>query len=265
MPYRCRARECAKRFSVKTGTVMECSNLGYQTWAIALYLVLTSLNGVSSMKLHRDLGITQKSAWHLAHRIREAWTALEEEPFEGPVEADEAYFGKEGNKHWSRRLGVGGGTKGKTIVAGVKDRQTNRISAAVVDTTQRRELQSFIARRASVAAEHYTDDLSSYQGLPNHRFGSPSIGEYVSGQAHINGMESFWSMMKRGYYGTYHRMSPKHLDRYVDEFAGRHNIRCEDTIDQMSLMAQAMLGCRLGYRELIVPNGRPSGTREMRL
>ena len=99
MPYRCREKKCAKRFSVKTGTVMENSNLGYQTWAIALYLMLTSLNGVSSMKLHRDLGITQKSAWHLAHRIREAWGALEEEPFEGPIEADEAYFGGKAKKH----------------------------------------------------------------------------------------------------------------------------------------------------------------------
>ena len=264
MPYRCREKKCAKRFSVKIGTVMESSNLGYQVWAIALYLVLTSLKGVSSMKLHRDLGITQKSAWHLAHRIREAWAVLELEEFEGPVEADEAYFGgREKNKHKRNRLGVGGGTRGKTMVAGVKDRKTNRISAAVVDDGRPRNLVGFVAARACVGAEHFTDDLMAYRGLPNHQFVRHSIGEYVSGQAHINGMESFWAMLKRGYYGTYHRISPKHLERYVEEFAGRHNLRAEDTIDQMRFMAGAMLGRRLGYRELIAPNGRPSGAREM--
>ena len=194
MPYRCRNRECRKRFSVKTGTVMQSSNLGYQTWAVAIYLVLTSLKGVSSMKLHRDLGITQKSAWHLAHRIREAWG--DPELFDGPVEADEAYFGgKQKNKHIGDREYIGRGTVGKTVVAGVKDRDTNQISAAVVETTRKRELQSFVARRASVAADHYTDELSSYQGLPNHTAVRHSIGEYIRGQAHINGMESFWSII----------------------------------------------------------------------
>ena len=145
MPYRCRNRECRKRFSVKTGTVIQSSNLGYQTWAVAIYLHTTSLKGVSSMKLHRDLGITQKSAWHLAHRIRTAY-GDDCEVFAGPVEADEAYFGgKQRNKHVGDRAYIGRGTVGKTIVAGVKDRETNRVSATVVESTQKRELQHFVA------------------------------------------------------------------------------------------------------------------------
>ena len=263
MPYRCRNHNCRKRFSVKTGTVMQSSNLGYQTWAVAIYLILTSVKGVSSMKLHRDLGITQKSAWHLAHRIRQAWGG-DGELFDGPAEVDEAYFGgKEMNKHADKKLHAGRGGVGKTVVAGVRDRDTNRISAAVVDDTRKRELQSFVAHRVELGADLYTDELASYRGLPNHHAVKHGVGQYVDGQAHVNGMESFWALMKRGYYGIYHRMSPKHLDRYVDEFSGRHNIRCQDTIDQMEFVARGLLGKLLRYRDLIKPNGRPSGAREL--
>ena len=133
--YRCRHRECGRRFSVKIGTVMEGSNIKLQKWAIAIYLIVTSLKGVSSMKLHRDLKITQKSAWHLAHRIRAAWDGDMADLFDGPAEVDEAYFGgKERNKHADQKLHAGRGTVGKVAVAGVKDRETNRISAAVVET-----------------------------------------------------------------------------------------------------------------------------------
>ena len=226
-PYRCREKQCGKRFSVKVGTPMRDSNVGYQTWAIALYLLVTNLKGVSSMKLHRDLGITQKTAWHLAHPICEGFAVgVTNRRMTDPVEVDEAYFGgKEGNKHQRRRLRPGGGGSGKTPVVGVKDRLTNQVAAKVVPNTRKRTLLEHLHEHATPHAAVYSDETHAYSGLLNHESVQHGIGEYVREQVHINGMESFWSMMKRGYHGTYHKMSPKHLDRYAGEFSGRHNVR----------------------------------------
>ena len=252
MPYRCREKECAKRFSVRTKTPMESSKLGFQVWAVALYQVTTNLKGVSSMKLHRDLGITQRSAWFLAHRLREAWKGHGAQ-FAGPVEVDETFIGgKEKNKHANKKLRAGRGGVGKAIVVGAKDRDTNRVSAAVVGNTDAKTLQGFVGERAAKGATVYTDDHGGYHGMPfEHETVKHSISEYVNGMAHTNGIESFWALMKRGYHGTYHHMSEKHLSRYVNEFSGRHNARNADTIDIMAKVATNMLGKRLRYRDLI--------------
>ncbi|MDE0267268.1 MAG: IS1595 family transposase [Thaumarchaeota archaeon] len=249
MPYYC--SRCKSYFSVKKGTVMQQSKISYQNWAIATYLFATNLKGVSSMKLHRDLGITQRSAWFMVHRLRESWKKLAGvDGMTGPVEIDEAFFGgSDKNRHADKK-----GTKPKTAVVGVKDRTTNKVAAAPVPETTKARLEHFIEGHVNDGAKKYTDENRAYSGLSNHESCNHSVGAYVRGQAHTNGMESFWSMMKRGYDGVFHHMSEDHLHRYVNEFAGRHNVRDMDTIDMMGTVAENMAGERLTYRALIMPN-----------
>ena len=247
-PFRC--RDCRKDFSVKTGTLMH-AKLPLSKWAMAFYLFNTNLKGVSSMKLHRDLGITQKAAWHMAHRIREMWN-IGTEKFTGPVEVDETYIGgKEANKHESKKLRVAGGTIGKTAVVGMRDRATGKVAAEPVAATDKETLQGFIEDFTSHDTQVYTDEHRSYTGLPRpHETVKHSVSEYVRDHAHTNGVESFWANMKRGYQGVYHHWSVKHLHRYVTEFEGRHNNRPMNTTDQMGAMARGMEGKRLQYKML---------------
>ena len=251
MPYWC--SDCRSYFSVKIGTVLESSKIPLRKWVFAIYLHLTSLKGVSSMKLHRDIGVSQPAAWFMLQRIREAWSSSDLEQFVGPVEVDETYLGgKEANKHASKKLRAGRGTVGKTAIVGAKDRKTNKIKAAVVKATDAKTLQGFVIATALAGATVFTDDAAAYKGMPfDHTSVRHSVGEYVSGMAHTNGIESFWSMLKRAHKGVYHKISPKHLQRYVDEFSGRHSVREHDTLDQMDALAEGIAGKRLTYRELI--------------
>ncbi len=252
MPYRC--RDCRQHFSVRKGTVMQSSKLGLQKWAVAIYMMTTGLKGASAMKVYRELGITYKTAWYLMQRVREGFFG-EAGSMTGPVEVDETYFGgKRKNMPKSKRAKLEGrGPVGKAAVVGVKDRLTKRVAVRVVGDTKSETLSDFIADHVNPGSKVYTDDATAYTGLVDfdHESVCHSVGEYVRGQAHTNGVESLWSMLKRGYVGTYHKMSFKHLHRYVREFAGRQNIRSLDTIDQMAGMVRGMDGKRLRWRDLV--------------
>ena len=216
---------------------------------------MTSLKGVSSMKLHRDLGVTQTTAWFMLHRIREAFADFSP-MFGGPVEVDETYVGgmRRNMSNAKRRelAGTGRGPVGKSVVVGAKDRATNQVTARVVETPDKQTLQGFVDQVSEDTATVYTDGSSAYKGRENHDFVLHTIGEYVRGMVHTNGVESFWSMLKRAHKGVYHKLSAKHLHRYVAEFAGRHNIRELDTLEQMQHVVTGMSGRRLMYRDLIV-------------
>ena len=250
MPYRC--RDCGKYFGVKTGTVMAGSPLPLKVWLYAIYLDLTSLKGVSSMKLHRDLGVSQPTAWFMQQRIREAFAQVGPQIFKGPVEVDETYVGGlERNKHESKKQKAGRGPVGKTAVVGAKDRASGKVAAQVVERTDKKTLQGLVAEHTAQGSKVYTDEASAYDGLENREAVKHSVKEYVNGLAHTNGVESFWSMLKRAHKGTFHKLSAKHLQRYVNEFTGRHNIRELDTIDQMRHLVCRMVGKRLMYKDLI--------------
>ena len=251
--YRCRG--CRSDFTVKTGTVMHDSKLGCQKWAIAAYQMSTNLKSVSIMKLARDLKVTQKTAWFLLQRIREAMSGGDP-LFSGPLEADETYVGGlEKNKHHHKRMKAAGGPVGKAIVAGVRDRETGRVAAHVVPDTSARTLTKIVADHADPGATVFTDEARGYLPLNSlgyeHQVVKHSTGQYVDGMAHTNGLESFWATMKRGYHGVYHQMSHEHLHRYVAEFQHRHNQRPMDTIEQMGRMVRGMDHKRLTYAQLI--------------
>ena len=251
MPYRC--SDCRSYFSVKTGTALESSKISLRKWTFAIYLETTSLKGVSSMKLHRDLKVTQKTAWFMLHRLREAWAFKPSAPLAGPAEVDETYFGgREGNKHANKKKRLGRGGIGKSAIAGAKDRATNEVRAEVVEATDAKTRQGFIASHAAPGATVYTDEAAAYKGMPfKHESVRHGTGEYVRRMAHVNGLESFWATLKRAHKGVYHKISEKHLQRYVDQFTAKHNIRDNDTIDQMRDLVAGMIGKRLMYRDLV--------------
>ena len=217
-PYRC--RDCRKLFSCKTGTVMHASNLPVKKWLYALYLITVSKKGLSSLQLGRELGIAQESAWRLGHKIREAWNQDALFPMEGEVEVDEAYIGgKEKNKHASQRLRAGRGPVGKQAVLAIRSRD-GEVRAFPIEGTDGATLSRHVRAHVRPGSAVYTDCHTGYHGMREYRHEAVahSAGEYVRGKVHTNGVESFWSLLKRGYVGSYHHMSVKHLSRYVDEF-----------------------------------------------
>lgn len=262
-PYHC--RDCKQHFSVRIGTILEGSKVSYQKWAFAIYFHLTSLKGVSSMKLHRDIGVTQKTAWFMLQRIRKAFEDDDDWPFGGPVEVDETNVGgKRRNMSNAKRAeATGRGPVDMAKVVGIRDRETNTVRAKVIRSADAPTLKGFIRANTAPGATVYTDEWAAYKGMPEfyHEAVNHSVSEFVRGQASTNGIESFWSVLKRAHKGVYHKFSAKHLHRYVSDFAGRHGIRGTNTVEQMGYVTVGMIGKRLMYRDLIAPNGLSSGAR----
>ena len=259
--YRCRT--CGKYFTVKTDPFLQGTHIPLSKWIKAIYLMMTSLRGIPSMKIHRDLKITQKSAWFMMHRIRNGMDIFpkDKEKFSGEVEVDETYIGgKERNKHASKKLRAGRGAVGKVAVMGVRERETGLVKAEVVNDTSRKTLHGFIRRNVSIRSQIYTDEAHAYKKLIDyhHESVNHSKGEFVRGRAHTNSIESFWASFKRGLMGSYFNMSHQHLHRYFIEFYGRNNIRTLDTLVQISVIIKNMVGTHLPYKELtkVKPNGK---------
>ncbi|HUE12874.1 MAG TPA: IS1595 family transposase [Planctomycetaceae bacterium] len=250
-----RCKDCRKQFSYKVNTIFEDSPLGLDKWFVAVWCITNAKNGISSYELARALGITQKSAWHMLHRIRLAMQDDSSEKIGGTVEADETYIGGKGkNMHKALRKArmKGRGTVGKMIVQGVLERG-GRVIAGVVAESKRRTLQPNIWGLVESGSTIFTDALASYVGLENEYLHETidHAKEYVRGACHTNGMENFWSLLKRGLNGTYISVMPWHLNRYVDEQAFRYNERKGNDGDRFIEVMSRIVGKRLQYAELI--------------
>ncbi len=249
--------DCRKQFSVRVGTIFEDSALPLQTWFMAIYLLTAHKKGISSVQLGKDIGVTQKTAWFMLHRIRFAVrTKSFEKPLDGTIEADETFIGgKEKNKHFDKRTKEtqGRSLETKSAVFGIRQREGVVIAQRVyrVDSAN---LFPILIKQVSPDANVITDEMSAYRKLNKHFKNHSQIDhgrkEYVRGNIHTNSIESFWAILKRGIFGIYHQVSKKHLDKYVDEFEFRFNSKHIHDTERFSLMLKNCSG-RLMYKNLI--------------
>ena len=253
MPYRC--KDCRKHFSVRTGTVLAESRLPLQKWLLAIYILTSTREGIPSTQMALELGVTQKTARFLAQRIRETWLKNRDDHMDGQMHVDETYVDRvEKNKHAKDKIRAGRGTVGKNAVVGVRD-EHGEIRAVVLENTRAATLEKFVREYCKVGATIVTDTHGGYINLNargyNHITINHCAGEYVRDMAHTNGIESFWSLLKRGYICIYHYMSAKRLHRYVKGFSFRHNTSHFGTTDFIGLAIERMDAKRLTYKGLI--------------
>lgn len=273
---RWKCKDCNRQFSVKLGTIFEDSPIGLSKWLLAMWMIANCKNGVSSYEIHRAIGVTQKSAWFMLHRIR---VAMKNGTIEklgsggGPVEADETFVGPNPKKmHKSRRAKLEAiasnndekfRTAGKTIVMGMLDRNMRQVRAMVIPDVKRATLQEKILNHVEGGSHVITDDFTSYKYALAENFAHDVIDHvkgYVDGQVHTNGIENFWSLLKRGLRGTYVAVEPFHLNRYVDEQVFRFNNRGskENPVndgDRFRLLLSQIAGKRLTFAEVTGKTG----------
>jgi len=252
--WHCRQKHDAPQFTLKTGTVMEDSPIGLDKWLMVMWQIVNSKNGISSCEVHRAIGVTQKSAWFMDHRIRFALGMGQGAKLSGEVEVDESFIGgKARNMHAAKRAKkiTGTGGKDKVVVMGMLERGGN-VRTMVVDNRRKKELQAHIHEHVEAGAAIFSDELKSYDGLESdyqHAVINHAV-EYANGNVHTNSMENFWSLLKRGLHGTYISVEPFHLFRYLDEQTYRFNNRHMSDAERFDLAVKGIVGKRLTFDQL---------------
>ncbi len=255
--WKCKDRDCAKQFSVKVGTIFEDSPIKLDKWLAAIWLIANSKNGISSHELGRAIGVTQKSAWFMLHRIRLAMQTGSFEKFDSddPVEVDETFIGGLArNMHADvrkRKITHGRGGNDKTIVVGALERG-GQVRATVVPDRKGPTLDAFVRDTVEPGVTLYSDDHAGYRVLADD-YAHETIDHattYVDGQVHTNGIENFWSLLKRGLHGTYISVEPFHLFRYIDERVFTFNNREADDLARFSTVVEMVAGRRLTWDQV---------------
>jgi transposase-like protein len=261
--WKCYAKHERPTFTLKTGTIFEDSPIALEKWLPAVWLIVTCKNGISSYEIARDLGVSQKSAWHMAHRIRFALHSGSFDKLSGEIEADETFIGgKARNMHVGKRQRriTGTGTKDKTAVMGILERG-GKVRTVVIPNTKKKALQAEVKKHVEAGSALYTDALLSYDGLASdyaHQVIDHAV-QYVDGQIHTNGLENFWSLLKRSISGTYISVEPFHLFRYLDEQAYRYNHRNEmEDFDRFKLAMSQIMDKRLTWNQLTGKEATPT-------
>lgn len=256
--YRCNACADGENFTVRTNTVFERSHIPLHKWVYAMYLLVTARKGISSMQLAKEIGVTQKSAWFMLQRLREACGSdIDSDKLRGEIEIDECFVGgKEANKHEYKRQHLGRGPIGKTAVLGMRERE-GRTRAKVIEERTLDSIHGEIHGNVEVGSQLYTDDHLVFSGLDGlfykHDTVTHAAGEYARGPVSTNSIESVWAVLKRGIHGVYHHASAKHLGRYVDEFTFRLNAGnvARHTLERLDSFVDRVTGKRITYKQLI--------------